>query len=77
MDWLNNSDWMKSPTVRMAMTVLISAMPAIIADLSSGKVSWLTATVVIANMLVTAKAFMSNPDADTKPPSDDPFLPKS
>jgi hypothetical protein len=66
---LNSSAWMNNPNVRLGLAVFIAATPAIIADLSRGTVSWLTAFVVFTNMLTTAKAFMSDPNQGptTKP----------
>lgn len=53
--------WMENVNVRLGLNVLIAAMPVIIGDLSADKFGWLTIIVMIANMLSTAKAFISDP----------------
>lgn len=60
---MNSSVWMANPNVRFIITVMVAAMPAIIADLSNDKLSWLTLGIVISNMLIAAKAFMSDPNS--------------
>jgi hypothetical protein len=64
--WWTSAAWMTNPNVRLLLFVLSAAMPEIIGDLSADKVSWLTAAVVAANMLVAAKAFMTDPNASVK-----------
>lgn len=54
-------NWMQNVNVRLGIAVAIAAMPVIIGDLSADKFGWLTIIVMIANMLSTAKAFMSDP----------------
>ena len=59
--WWNNAAWMSNANVHLAMVVMASALPVLIADLSTDKLSWLTCWVMLANILVAAKAFMTDP----------------
>lgn len=64
----DSSAWMKSANVRLALYVAMNALPIIIADLSGGHVSIVTACVVLLNMLTTAKTFMADPSVVDGPP---------
>lgn len=66
----NDSTWMNNPNIRLALAVLISGLPVLIGDLAISKVSLLTAAVMLANMLVAAKAFMSDPNQAANPVED-------
>jgi hypothetical protein len=63
---INNSAWMQSPNVRMGILVMLAMLPTFVADLSVGKVTWITLCVALMGGLTTLKAFMSDPN---QPPS--------
>src|ERR1035441_2075968 len=64
---INNSAWMQSPNVRMGILVMLAMLPTFVADLSVGKVTWITLCVALMGGLTTLKAFMSDPNQP--PPS--------
>ncbi len=66
---MNNTAWTSSPNVKCALLVGIAALPAVIADLSAGHFGWMTLAVALLSALVTAKAFITSPDAQTPPKS--------
>ena len=64
---LSDTSWMQNGNVRMIVVVALAALPVLIADLSADDgVSWKTGLVVLASMLTTAKAFMSDPHQGQK-----------